>query len=191
MIFASSYVYGKPNYLPIDENHPISAFNPYCQSKLLGEILCKSYNKDFGVPVIIFRPFNIYGKGQDDNFLIPLIMKQIIKNGKILLKDSRPKRDFVYIDDVVNAYCKAVEYDKTEFEIFNIGSGISYSVKKISEMIASNYDKDIKIEFSEERRQNEVMDTIADITKANKILNWHPKVDLREGLFKLISNTQL
>ena len=73
MIFASSYVYGVPLYLPIDENHPTSAFNPYCRSKLIGESLCMSYSKDFGVPVIIFRPFNIYGPDQNENFIIFII----------------------------------------------------------------------------------------------------------------------
>ena len=186
IIFASSYVYGKPKYLPIDENHPTSAFNPYCQSKLIGEVLCKSYHKDFGVPVIIFRPFNIYGPGQNNNFLIPLIIRQIEENGKISLKDSSPKRDFVYIDDVVNAYGKAIEYEESDFEIFNIGSGISYSIKEITKMIISNYKKNIQIEFSEEKRLDEVMDTIVNISKVKKKLKWYPKVNLKNGIADMI-----
>ena len=185
LIYASSYVYGIPEYLPIDEKHPLKANNPYAQTKIINEKLCEGYNRDFNVPIVILRPFNIYGPGQNENFLIPLIMKQIRRDGKILLKDSRPKRDFVYIDDVVSAYCKAVEYEEIEFEIFNIGSGVSYSVKEISEIIAANYDKDIQIEFSEEKRHNEVMDTIADISKAKNYLHWTPKISLEEGLRKL------
>lgn len=62
----------KKKWVQFVKKHPTESFNPYCQSKLIGEDLCKSYNKDFGVPVIIFRPFNIYGPGQNENFLIPL-----------------------------------------------------------------------------------------------------------------------
>ena len=107
IIFTSSYVYGAPDYLPIDERHPLKAFNPYAQSKLMGEDLCKAYHRDFDVPVCIFRPFNIYGSGQASHFLIPLILNQA-KVGKVQLKDPRPKRDFIHINDVVSAYLKAV-----------------------------------------------------------------------------------
>jgi UDP-glucose 4-epimerase len=170
-IFTSSYVYGRPKYLPIDEKHPTDAFNPYCRSKLIGEDLCNSYNKDFGVPVLIFRPFNIYGSGQNGNFLIPLIQKQIEEDGIVRLKDSRPKRDFIHVDDVVDAYSKAVEYDKTNFEIFNIGSGTSYSVKEIAEMLVAQSGKSIPIEFSEEHRKREVLDTVCDNKKMRESLN--------------------
>ena len=181
MIYISSYVYGIPQYLPIDEKHPVSAFNPYCQSKLIGEQLCESYNRDFCVPVIIFRPFNIYGPGQNDNFLIPLIQKQIKKTGKISLKDPRPKRDFIHINDVVNAYCKAIEY-KSNFEILNLGSGVSYSVEEVAEILARKAGKNIPIEFSKEHRQNEVLDTVADIRKIKGILNWKPQKEFNKEL---------
>ena len=115
MIFTSSYVYGVPKYMPIDEEHPIVAFNPYSQSKLIGEQLCSAYNRDFGIPIIIFRPFNLYGLGQNENFLISLIIKQLKEKREVLLKDPRPKRDFIHVDDVVNAYCKAVDYNKSTF----------------------------------------------------------------------------
>jgi nucleoside-diphosphate-sugar epimerase len=179
-IFTSSYVYGKPKYLPIDETHPTKAFNPYCQSKLIGEDLCRCYNKEFGVPVIIFRPFNIYGPGQNEDFLIPMIQKQIENYAIVKLMDSRPKRDFIHVDDIISAYCKAVTYDKISFEIFNLGSGISYSVKEIAEILVSQSEKEVPIEFSEERRHNEVLDTVANINKAKKELNWNPYNSIKE-----------
>lgn len=185
MVFTSSYVYGNPKYLPIDEGHPTNAWNPYCQSKIIGEELCRSYSKDFGVPVIIFRPFNIYGPGQNDKFLIPQILKQIKENGNISLKDPRPKRDYIFIDDVVNAYFKALKYKNTIFEIFNIGSGTSCSVKEITKKIKSNFKREIKIEFTNEIRKTEVLESVADISKAKKFLKWEPKITLEEGLTRL------
>ncbi len=188
MIFTSSYVYGKPKYLPIDEKHPTFAFNPYCQSKLIGEQLCEGYNRDFSVPVIIFRSFNIYGPGQNPNFLIPSIKKQIEDNGKVKLENPRPKRDFIHIDDIVNAYCKAIEYGRSDFEIFNFGSGKSYSVKEIAELLISLSGEKIPLEFSKQQRENEVLDTVADIKKIKDRLNWQPTISIEEGLSKLLSN---
>lgn len=185
MIFASSYVYGEPRYLPIDEAHPAVAFNPYAQSKLIGETLCRAYNRDFGVPVIIFRPFNIYGMGQHKSFLIPSILSQVQK-GEVRLKDPRPKRDLLHIDDLVAAYCKAVAYDRTSFEIFNIASGESYSVAEIVAMITEALNPNARVIFTGEKRKNEVLDTKADIRKAGEGLNWRPVVGFSEGVKGLL-----
>lgn len=190
MIYVSSYVYGKPQYLPIDEKHPVSVLNPYSRSKVISEQLCIGYNRDFGVPIIIFRPFNIYGPEQNDKFLIPSIQKQIKENGIIQLKDPRPKRDFIHIDDVVMAYCKAIEYildlkNNLDFEIFNLGSGISYSVKEVAAILVSQTGKDIPIKFSEARRKGEVLDTVANISKLSNMLNWEPKIEFKDGTILL------
>ena len=98
-IYFSSYLYGNPKYLPIDENHPFSPHNPYAQSKLICEKLCEGYYRDFNVPITIFRPFNIYGSGQSGNFVIPSIIDQL-NNGMLTLKDPRPKRDYVHVKDI-------------------------------------------------------------------------------------------
>lgn len=185
-IFSSSYVYGKPYQLPIPENHPLQGFNPYAETKILGEKICENYYKYFNVRSLILRPFNIYGKGQNENFLIPLILKQA-KTGRINLLDSRPKRDYVYIDDVVNAFRIAVNNETAVFEKFNIGFGRSYSVKEIVDIVNSFYNNQLEISFQNLSRKNEILDTVADITKARTILNWIPKTDIFNGL-KIIFN---
>ena len=76
VIFISTYVYGRPLYLPIDELHAISPLNPYTQTKVSCEELCKAYQRDFDVPVVVLRPFNIYGPKQTSNFFIPTIFSQ-------------------------------------------------------------------------------------------------------------------
>ncbi len=77
------------------------------------------------------------------------------ENGEIKLKDSRPKRDFVFIEDVVNSYIKSIEYTTTSFEIFNIGSGMSTSIKELTTLISKHYKESLQIIFSEEQRKNE------------------------------------
>jgi len=185
-IFISSYIYGNPEYLPIDENHPVKIFNPYARTKIIGENLCEGYNNDFGIPIIIFRPFNIYGTGQNSSFLIPQIISQALNN-QIILKDKRPKRDFIYIDDVVNALLSSLEYTGSEFEIFNLGSGRSTSVETLSNIIRKKIDNSINIKFLGEHRENEVLDTIACIDKARTLLNWNPQFSLEKGLDKILN----
>ena len=184
IVFASSYIYGQPQYMPIDEEHPLQPTNPYARSKILGEELCKAYNTDFGVKCIILRPFNIYGAGQNKNFLIPSIIAQL-QYGKIELKDPAPKRDFIYISDIIEAYINAEEF-KGNFEVFNIGYGKSYSVKEITEKIVQLYGKDVKINYKNERRKNEIMDTVADIRKAKEKLSWEPSVNIDAGLKSML-----
>ena len=184
IIFASSYVYGRPQHLPIDEKHPLQPTNPYARSKVLGEEFCKAYNTDFGVKCIIIRPFNIYGVGQNKNFLIPSIIAQL-RYGKIELKDSEPKRDFIYISDVIDAYIKAGEFNGN-FEVFNIGYGRSYSVKEIVDKIIHLYGKNVKVKYRNERRKNEIMDTVADTKKAKEKLGWKPSVEIDRGLSNIL-----
>ena len=191
MVFASSYVYGHPKFLPINEEHPISAFNPYAQSKIIGEQLCESYFRYFKVPVTVVRPFNIYGPGQPESFLIPTIISQL-KTGYVQLKDPRPKRDFIHLDDVIQAYSKMVylipEYGN---HILNIGYGTSYSISEIIDILRPLAGKDLKVEYTHEIRENEVLDVVADISKAKNILNWSPIITLVEGIRNLYHESSL
>lgn len=183
-IYTSSYVYGVPKYLPIDELHPLNPNNPYSRSKIQAEMLIKSYYHDFGIKSIILRPFNIYGEGQRDDFLIPTIVNQLRKR-KIKLKDPNPRRDFVHVFDVINALIKAgtCEYD---FETFNVGYGKSFSVKEIVNMIIGIYGESVEVNFGEGRRRNEINDTIANIAKIQNKLQWEPTIGLQTGLYNLI-----
>lgn len=180
IVYASTYVYGTPQYLPVDEEHRTDPLNPYSRSKLLGEELCRSYHNDFGIKCIIFRPFNIYGPGQRADFLIPEMISGLYR-GEVTLRDSEPRRDFVYIADMVDAYIKAGEYHG-DFDIFNIGCGNSYSVREIMDKIINIFGFDIRVTYKGERRKNEIMDCYADIKKAESLLGWCPHIDIDEGL---------
>ncbi len=185
IIFTSSYVYGSPKYIPINELHPLNATNPYAQSKILGEELCHAYHRDFDIPAIIFRPFNAYGKGQNDNFLIPSIIKQAY-SGKVMLKDPRPRRDFIFIDDLVDAYTKAINADFSKVEIFNLGSGISTSIQELAQLITENMRMDFSVVFSNEQRKNEILETRADISKSRKLLKWNPGISMEKGISMIL-----
>ncbi len=184
IVYISSYIYGFPHYLPIDEQHPKNPTNYYAESKVLAENILKAYNKDFDIPITIFRPFNIFGLGQKEGFLIPTILDQL-KSGRIKLQDPMPKRDFVYIDDVIDCLLKAAKYNNS-YDIFNLGYGKSVSVREVVNMILSFCDKTIKIDYTNKKRANETNDCYADVSKAKDLLNWKPKTSFKEGIEKMM-----
>ena len=188
LTYLSSYVYGIPEYFPIDEKHSIIPNTPYNHSKLLGEELCKFYNKNFGVDVTIFRPFNIYGIGQNKNFLIPTIVSQVLdkETTEIKVQNLSPKRDFLYIDDFISALIKTIELK--EFNTFNIGSGKSYSVNEIINFALEISNEQKTIIETVKNRINEVNDVVSDISLIKKILDWEPKFDMKKGLELIIKS---
>jgi nucleoside-diphosphate-sugar epimerase len=186
-IFISSYVYGTPEYLPIDENHKISPANPYSWSKLIGENLCESYFRDFGVPCLIIRPFNIYGNGQNDKFIIPTIINQF-KFGHIQLNDPRPKRDFLNIKDFQTAILSIINFDFHDFEIYNLGYGESFAIKDIIEILKSQI-PNVKVTYRNIYRKGEVLDTICNADKFRTKFNWQPKIDFSIELIDLLSRS--
>lgn len=188
LIFISSYLYGNPESLPISEEAKLFANNPYSLSKKMAEELCKFYSDNFGVKVIILRPFNVYGPGQGDNFLIPQIIKQIYSHNKIEVKDLKPKRDYVYVEDFVTAIERCFYLDDY-FNIINIGTGISYSVDEVISLTQKIIGSNCVVESLEVRRSGEVMDTIADISKAETILKWKPTWNLKDGISEIVKKT--
>lgn len=187
MVFLSSYLYGNPDKLPISETAELRPNNPYALSKKMAEDACEFYSKYHGINITILRPFNVYGPGQTGNFLIPSIIKQIISGISIYVKDLDPKRDYIYIDDLINAIIKASKL-QDRFNVFNIGTGKSYSVAELIELIQRILCKNLPIHSSNERRPEEIMDTVADISKAVNFLNWQPQWTLEEGIRSISFN---
>jgi nucleoside-diphosphate-sugar epimerase len=180
-IFASTYVYGNAVSLPISEKHATRPLNPYSESKVLAEGLCKAYARDFGMAATVLRVFNIYGPGQDRRFLIPTIIAQA-RAGKIELQTGTPKRDFIYVGDVADAYLRAVATTEPGCRIYNIGSGASVSVADVAEMIRRKTDPGASLTFRGGARQGEILDTVADIGRARAELGWEPHIGLEDGL---------
>jgi len=189
MIYVSSYLYGEPQYLPIDEQHPVSILNPYAGSKYLAEELCKQYQRFFHVPVHILRPFNIYGEGQVVEFLIPSIINQI-PNERVAVHTLKHRRDFVHAKDVGRAIEKCLSIEST-FDIFNIGSGISHSVEDVLQIVQKYSQKHFEVYVSQSDRINEIVDCQANIQKATHILSWHPTVSLEEGIKSMLAESGL
>lgn len=185
-IFISSYVYGHPDYMPIDEKHPVRAVNPYGESKVIAESLCSAYHRDFALNVTIFRPFNIYGHGQPAHFLIPKIIQQITEGQKVELFDPRPKRDYIYVDDVAAALLAGVEKSLDGVNIFNIGSGKSHSIPDVIELVEGIVNRKVEVIYLNKFRPDDIMDTICDNSHAKELLNWEPTITLAAGLKEMV-----
>lgn len=186
LTYVSSYVYGTPTYLPVDEKHSIHPASPYNHSKLVAEDICKYYAETFQVPVAILRPVNIYGSGQRGEFLIPTIIKQVLDPTmkSISVRDTRPKRDYLYIDDFLDVLICTIGING--FEIYNIGSGYSVSVEDIilTALRCAGISKTIISENSE--RKNEIWDVYADISKFRERFCWRPQISFEEGISRCI-----
>lgn len=190
LIYASSYIYGVPQYLPVDEIHPVSPFNPYAQTKVICEKVCEGYHRDFKVNVSILRPFNIYGVGQKGMLLIPEIIRQL-KEGKkqIQLKAATPRRDYINVEDVARAFVACIN-DSNEYSIYNVCSGESISVKEITEIINKHLKNKVIFAFSSSDRPNEVDETRGSCNKLMSI-GWKPIISFEEGIIDILKSENL
>lgn len=190
LVYISSYVYGPPQYLPVDEKHPVCPFNPYAQTKVICEKLCEGYLRDFKVKVSVVRPFNLYGVGQKGKLLIPEIFTQI-KEGKkkIQLKAADPRRDYINVIDLACAIKLCVEKDCL-IGPYNVCSGESVSVREITEIINQNLRQKVEFTFSSSDRPNEVDETRGAYDNL-KTLGWEPSISFEEGIKAIIKSENL
>lgn len=178
---SSSHVYGVPQYLPMDEKHPIAPREPYSASKVAAENIVKGYSGAYGINAVIIRPFNIYGPGQDESFLIPSIIKQASDNDVIEVGNVEPTRDFTYITDVVAGFLKIAE---SGLGVYNVGSGTEMKVGDILKRIVDIVNPDIEIKSVMDRQRSggvEISRLCADISKL-KELGWAPAIRIDDGL---------
>jgi len=182
----SSYVYGEPEYLPIDENHPLKSYNPYSLSKIIAEEICDIYKRFYGLKITVFRPFNVYGPGQNEMFLIPEIIRQILSKDKEIVEvnELEPKRDYIYIDDLINALKLSIE---CKDDIYNVGSGYSVSVEDIIKIAMNISGIEKKYISRNIKRKNEIYNVVANISKATNNLQWSPTTDFEKGIENCIN----
>jgi len=181
---SSSSVYGDTE-LPMREYFLLKPVSPYGVTKLAGENLCYLYWKNYNIPTVSLRYFTVYGPRQRPDMAIHKFVKMILNNKKIpIFGDGTQARDFTFVGDVVEANILAAESNITG-EIFNIGGGSKISVNELIKKIEEIIGKKAMVE-NIETQKGDVKDTFADISKAEKILKWKPKIRINEGLEKYL-----
>ncbi|HWG91585.1 MAG TPA: GDP-mannose 4,6-dehydratase [Candidatus Thermoplasmatota archaeon] len=184
---STGHVYGPPQYVPIDEKHPLNPSSPYGSTKAAADLLVSSYRASYGLPTTIVRPFNIYGPGQDASFVIPKIVDQARKTGILTLGDTSIVRDFTYVDDFIDLLLALAEHPGAVGEVFNAGSGHGHSIQEVIQEVERAMGKPLTVKEDPSLfRPGELKRLVVDMTKARHHLGWTPKVTLREGIERLV-----
>lgn len=185
--FASTYIYGKPDRLPVSEEDPVHPSNPYSLSKLLAEESCRAFAGMYGLQVSVLRVFNIYGPWQDERFLVPLIVRQAMDtvSSEVVVQDLAPRRDYVHVDDVVRAFLATTRL--SGFALFNVGSGVSHSVAEVIALACAAAGTHKTVRQTGAVRPADVPDTVADIRRIRGALGWSPRIGLAEGLRGMVA----
>jgi nucleoside-diphosphate-sugar epimerase len=183
IFLSSSHVYGNPIKQPIVEDSVCNPSTHYASSKKMSEILCETYAKTYGLDIQVARLFSVYGPKSPKSNLIFNIIDQIINNSKIILGNTYPKRDFIFISDVIMGLTKILNSKKKGFQVYNLGSGKSVSVENIVKNCLTISNKKLKtISSKEKRRKNEIINIQANISKMEKEFNWKAEISLKKGL---------
>lgn len=189
-VFASTCaVYGEPKYLPVDEKHPTCPISPYAESKLAAERYCLGFHERQLLCAVVLRFFNVYGPRQVMNDYSGVITRFVQRAKKrqplTIYGDGSQTRDFVNVNDVVNATLASVEKPEAEGEVFNIGSGKATSINELAKTILELSGSKTAISH-EVPRVGDIKHSYADVSKARKLLGYEPKFSLTRGLQALL-----
>ncbi len=181
---SSSSVYGDVplSELPVAETVEPKPISPYAASKLGAEILCNTYLKTFGLDTTILRYFTVYGPRQRPDEAISKFTSLILKNQPIeIFGNGEQQRDFTYVSDAVEGTLLALRSKNCSGETINIAGGKRISVNELVKIISNILGSQPRIIFSD-KKAGEASNTHADISKAEKILGYKPKVSMEEGI---------
>ena len=182
---STSEVYGTAQTVPIDEEHRLHPQSPYAATKVAADQLALSYQRSFGTPVVIARPFNTFGPRQSARAVIPTIVTQALTQDAIELGATGPTRDFLYVGDTVGGIMRCAEVEGIEAEVINLGTGVEVSIGELAERVVKLVGREVPVVFDEQRVRppdSEVERLVADTSKAKALLAWEPVVDLDAGL---------
>lgn len=169
--------------------HPTSIYGTTKQNQeQIVMLTCKALN----IPAVSFRYQNVYGPGQSLSNpytgILSIFSTRIKNNNPIFVfEDGRESRDFVYIDDVIDATVLGIEKSEADFEVFNVGSGVGTTVYEVASALVANYNADVKIDITGNYRVGDIRHNIADLSKIKKYLNFEPKYCFSDGIKKFTS----
>jgi NAD dependent epimerase/dehydratase len=186
---STSETYGTARYVPIDENHPLQAQSPYSASKIGADKMVESFHASFGTPVVTVRPFNTYGPRQSGRAVIPTIITQCLAGQQVKLGNLSPTRDFVFVSDTVDGFCRAALAPGAEGLTINLGTGHEVSIGDLAHLIAELTDNAAGVHTETERvrpDKSEVHRLLANADLAYAKLGWKSVVGLGDGLRRTI-----
>jgi nucleoside-diphosphate-sugar epimerase len=194
LVYASSAeVYGLPAADPVPEGHRLQARSPYAAAKIGAERFAESFALAFGLDVIVLRPFSIYGPSPSPESLIGTALRQARSGGPVVVADTRPVRDYCYVDDLVEAVLLAASAPVRGHHVFNIGSGVGSSVADVVGTILRLVGREAEIVVDPSRRRPggaDILRLVADTRRAKAGLGWSASTPLEAGLRRMIQGSE-
>jgi UDP-glucose 4-epimerase len=191
VVASSASIYGLADVFPTKEDHhPYNNRTWYGASKVMLEGLLRAFNDMYGLPYVALRYFNVYGPRMDihgkyTEVLIRWMERIAAGQPPLILGDGTQTMDFVYIEDVARSNILALESDVTD-DVFNIASGSETSLNQLAAALLEVMDSDLQPEYGPERKVNAVSRRLADTSKARRLLGFTAKVNLQDGLSRLV-----
>ena len=177
--------------LATDENSKIHPSSIYGINKQQQEQMIMLMGKSLGIPSVAFRYQNVYGPGQSlsnpyTGILSVLSTRILNRNELEIYEDGLQSRDFVYIDDVVEATILGIEKDEANGEVFNVGSGVAITVRQVAESLKTLFKSDVNINITGKFRSGDIRHNYADLDKINRLLGFNPRYNFQQGLSKFV-----
>lgn len=183
--FSSAAVYGNPEYLPIDENHPLNPISPYGVHKQLAEQICEEFFKTYQIACCSLRVFSVYGPGLQKQLFWDLYKKSINTSKVTLFGTGNESRDFIYISDLLQALELVIQNSSFKNDIINVANSEEQTISNVVTTFYEYYKANISIEFGGEERVGDPVNWKADINKL-KELGYQQQVNIKDGLSKYI-----
>jgi UDP-glucuronate 4-epimerase len=184
---SSSSVYGDRNTVPFSESDVIqNPISPYAATKAAGELFCHTYSHLYDIRTVCLRFFTVYGASQRPDLAIYKFSK-LISEGKPIpvFGDGSTRRDYTYIDDIIQGVRAAIDYDKAKFEVFNLGESQTVELRELIALLEKNLGKKAIID-RQPLQPGDVPQTFADISKARNLLGYNPKTKIETGIEKFV-----
>lgn len=184
---SSSSVYGINAKVPFSEDDAIrQPISPYAATKGAGELLCHTYSHLYGIRCICLRFFTVYGPRQRPDLAIHKFAR-LISEGKPIpvFGDGTTRRDYTYIDDIIDGVVAAIDYDKSDYEVINLGESRTVELRELIALLEKELDAHAIID-RQPAQPGDVPQTFADITRARKLLGYNPQTQIEEGLHRFV-----
>ncbi len=184
---SSSSVYGENEKIPFAEDDKIqNPISPYAATKAAGELFCHTYSHLYDIRCVCLRFFTVYGARQRPDLAIHKFAKLISANKPIqMFGDGTTRRDYTFVQDIIQGVTAAIEYEKSGYEIFNLGESQTIELKQLIELLEISLGKKAIIE-QHELQSGDVPITFADISKARELLNYNPTTKIEQGIPKFV-----
>ena len=184
---SSSSVYGINAKVPFSEDDPIrQPISPYAATKGAGELLCHTYSHLYGIRCVCLRFFTVYGPRQRPDLAIHKFAR-LISDGKAIpvFGDGTTRRDYTYVNDIISGVTAAIEYDKTDYEVINLGESRTVELRELIELLEKELDAHAQID-RQPPQPGDVPQTFADIGKARLLLDYNPRTQIEEGIHEFV-----